>query len=107
MNRRLEPDWDDHNTMHIARHGVAPEQVEEVYYSEGPWPTLAVDNPRRRGTRSSEPRLRLWGTDARGLFLELIVALYPDHGVWRCVTARQMSPSTRAAYLKRVRGRRT
>ena len=37
----LEPDLDEDNINHIAVHGIPPEQVEEVYYSEGPFPTLA------------------------------------------------------------------
>ena len=40
----LFPDWDEDNINHIAEHGLRPEQVEEVYYSEGPFPTLAIRN---------------------------------------------------------------
>ncbi|GFP33374.1 hypothetical protein HKBW3S42_01709, partial [Candidatus Hakubella thermalkaliphila] len=40
-NSNLEPEWDDDNMEHIARHGVTPEQVEEVYYGEAPLHTLA------------------------------------------------------------------
>lgn len=98
----LEPDWDDDNVNHIASHGLSPEQVEEVYYSEGLLPTLAVRNKRKRG-RSTEYRYRLWGTDASGVFIEAIVAPYPKYGLWRCVTAFPMSSSTRLSYLKRIR----
>jgi len=34
-NFNLLPDWDEDNVLHIARHNLSPEQVEEVYYSEG------------------------------------------------------------------------
>ena len=38
----LKPDWDEDNINHTAVHGIRPEQVEEVYYSEGPFPALAI-----------------------------------------------------------------
>jgi hypothetical protein len=100
---RLIPDWDEFNIAHIGRHGVAPEQVEEVYYGEGPLPTLAIRLPARWPSPSREERYRLWGTDASGIFLEVIVAPYPTAGVWRCVTAYRMSRSARRAYLRRIK----
>lgn len=97
----LIPDWDEDNVAHIQRHGIRPEQVEELYYGEGPLPTLALKNKRqRRGV--TEHRYRLWGTDASGVFLEAVVAPYPEYGVWRCVTAFAMSDSVKHAYLKRI-----
>jgi hypothetical protein len=102
-NSNLEPDWDDDNIEHIAGHGLTPEQVEEVYYGEGPLPTLAVRSKRQSGVRQSEVRYRLWGTDAAGNFLEVIVAPYPEYGVWRCVTAYKMSTTARKTYLRKVR----
>jgi len=98
----LEPDWDEDNINHIAAHGLRPEQVEEVYYGEGPLRTLALKNKRKYGSLS-EDRYRLWGTDASGMCIEAIVAQYPEYGVWRCVTAFPMSHSTKKAYLKRLR----
>jgi hypothetical protein len=98
----LEPDWDEDNVGHISEHGLRPEQVEEVYYGEGPNPTLALKNKRKRG-RSTEYRYRLWGTDAAGLCIEAIIAPYPEYGVWRCVTAFPMTPSTQKAYLGRLK----
>jgi hypothetical protein len=101
-DRRLVPGWDGLNVEHIARHGVAPEQVEEVYYGEGPLPTLGVRVGARRPSPRREPRYRLWGTDAAGTFLEIIVAPFPRSGVWRCVTAYPMSKTARRAYLRRI-----
>ncbi len=43
----LEPDRDDDNIEHIPRHGLRPEQIEEVYYSEGPYPTFALKNKKK------------------------------------------------------------
>ena len=102
-NPLLIPDWDEFNIAHIARHGVSPEQVEEVYYGEGPLPTLAIRTRARWPSSTGEDRYRLWGTDASGNLLEVIVATYPDVGVWRCVTAYPMSQASRSAYLRRIR----
>ncbi len=98
----LGPDWDDYNIEHIAKHGLRPEQVEEVYYGEGPYPTLALRSKKKIG-RMSEYRYRLWGTDASGLGVEAIIAPYPEFGVWRCVTAFPMTPSTQRAYFRRLK----
>ena len=98
----LEPDWDEDNVNHIAEHGLRPQQVEEVYYGEGPFPTLALKT-KKRGSRVTEYRYRLWGTDASGMCVEAIIAPYPDFGLWRCVTAFPMSPATQKAYLRRIK----
>jgi len=98
----LEPDWDEDNVDHIARHGLRPEQVEEVYYSEGPFPTFAL-KAKKPKSRPAEFRYRLWGTDASGMYVEAIIAPYPEYGVWRCVTAFPMSASTQKAYLRRIK----
>jgi hypothetical protein len=97
----LEPDWDEDNINHIAGHGLRPDQVEEVYYGEGPYPPLALKNYKKENRR--EYRYRIWGCDASGFFIETIVAPYPEYGVWRCVTAFPMTPSTKKAYLKRIK----
>ncbi len=86
---------------HIAEHGLRSEQVEEVYYGEGPLPTLAVKQKKKRG-KSTEFRYRLWGTDASGNCIEVIVAPYPEYRLWRCVTAFPMSNTIKNAYFKRV-----
>jgi hypothetical protein len=96
----LEPDWDEDNINHIAKHGLRPEQVEEVYYGEGPYPTLALKT-KKRG-RIAEYRYQLWGTDVSGMYIEAIIAPYPEYGLWRCVTAFPMSTSTQKTYLGRI-----
>ena len=98
----LEPDWDEDDMDHISKHGLQPEQVEEVYYSEGPYPTLAVKDKMKSG-RLTEYRYRLWGTDSSGTFIEAIIAPYPQYGLWRCVTAFPMSPSTQKVYFRRIK----
>ena len=102
LDPSFEPNWDEDNISHIAKHGLRPEQVEEVYYGEGPYPTFALKNKKRRG-RVTEYRYRLWGTDASGTFIESIIAHYPEYGIWRCVTAFPMSHTTQKAYLRRIK----
>lgn len=101
-DRKLAPDWDEYNVDHIALHGLRPEQIEEIYYNEGPLPTLAIKN-KTKSQRSQKYRYRLWGTDASGQFIEAVIAPYPEHGLWRCVTAFSMSEGTKKAYLKRIK----
>lgn len=98
----LEPDWDENNINHIAQHGLRPDQVEELYYSEGPYPALALKIKKKRG-RFTEYRYRIWGTDASGMYIEAIIAPYPEYGLWRCVTAFPMSSSTQKTYLRRIK----
>lgn len=98
----LEPDWDENNINHIAQHGLRPDQVEELYYSEGPYPALALKIERKRG-RFTEYRYRIWGTDSSGMYIEAIIAPYPEYGLWRCVTAFPMSSSTQKTYLRRIK----
>jgi hypothetical protein len=102
LDSTLKPDWDENNINHIAVHGILPWQVEEVYYSEGPFPTLVIKNKKKRG-KFTEYRYRLWGTDASGFCIEVIVAPYPRYGLWRCVTAFPMSDSTKKIYFKRIK----
>jgi hypothetical protein len=98
----LLPDWDEYNISHIAAHGIRPEQVEEVYYGEGPFPTLALKNKKKRG-KSMEYRYRLWGIDGSGLCIEVIIAPYPEYGIWRCVTAFPMLNTTKKNYHRRLK----
>jgi hypothetical protein len=32
-----EVEWDDNNIEHIARHGVFPDEVEDVAFDNNPW----------------------------------------------------------------------
>ena len=32
--RRLEAEWDEDNVEHIGRHGIEPEEVEEIVYED-------------------------------------------------------------------------
>jgi uncharacterized protein len=68
----LEPEWDDDNIEHIARHGIEPEEVEEIVY-EDCHPSWIV-RVRRRGMR--ETRWTVFGQTCGGRYLVAVVAPY-------------------------------
>lgn len=83
--------WDAWNVDHIARHGVAPEEVEEVCHRE---------------TMTSETyngRLRLLGTSFAGRMLTIILAPQGDD-IYYPVTARPASRRERRRYEQEMGG---
>ncbi len=90
MQRITRLDWDDTNREHIGRHGVTPEEVEEVCFS-GP---LMMKS--RSGTRLA------YGRTLAGRYL-LVVMKLKDGGVARCITARTMTDKERRLFVKRRR----
>jgi len=90
----LEPEWDDDNIGHVARHGIEPEEVEEIVY-EDCHPSWII-RARRRGIR--EIRWTVFGQTCGGRYLVAVIATYPRRGVWRAVTARDMERHTRRRY---------
>ncbi len=92
--RELAAEWDDDNIGHIARHGVEPEEVEEIVY-EDCHPSWIV-RARRRGIR--ETRWTVFGQTCGGRYLVAVIAPYPRRGVWRAVTTRDMEQHTRRRY---------
>lgn len=92
--QELEAEWDDDNVEHIARHGVEPEEVEELVY-EDCYPSWIVRG-RRRGV--SEARWTIFGQTCGGRYLIAVIAPSPKRGVWRTVTAREMERRTRRRY---------
>ena len=92
--RRLEAEWDEDNVEHISRHGVDPEEVEEIVY-EDCHPSRIVGARRRR---IRETRWAVFGQTCDGRYLLAIVAPYPQRGVWRAVTARDMGAQAKRRY---------
>lgn len=87
--------WDPGNMAHIARHGVTPEEVEEV--CAGGFVAL----------QSYHQRLLLIGPTRAGR--TLAVVLEPDLqpggvGVWYPVTARPASRKERSYHRTQMRG---
>ncbi len=75
--------WDDWNVGHVARHEVAPEEVEQVCHS----------NPMASSVHSG--RLRLVGSTLGGRLLTVILAGDAKAGVCYPVTARPASKRER------------
>jgi uncharacterized protein len=84
-------DWDEDNEEHIARHGITPDEVEQVCFSQ---PLV------RKGR---EGRRLVYGQTAAGRYLFIALAL-KDRSVARCITARPMTHGERRYYSQRRRG---
>ena len=81
-------DWDEANTEHVARHGVKPEEAEQVM----------VNDPVELGTKMHEEEVRtvcLGRTDS-GRFL-VVVYTIRNHRI-RIVTAYPVSRRKRRIY---------
>ena len=80
-------DWDEVNEDHVARHGVDPDEVEEVFVG------------RHRVLRSREGRYVALGRSVAGRYL-LVVFEAREFGEIRVVTARDMAEKEKK-YFKR------
>ena len=79
--------WNRRNIVHIARHRVIPEEVEEVCYA----------NP--FVTRAKFKRLRIIGQTETGRYLTII--LEPkERGVYYPITARSATVRERERYRR-------
>jgi hypothetical protein len=80
--------WDEENEAHIARHGVTPPEVEEVFFGR-----IAVK-------RSHSGRYLVLGKSGAGRYLAVVIEKLG--GGWaRVVTARDMASAERRLYAKR------
>jgi uncharacterized DUF497 family protein len=87
-----EFEWDAENKAHIARHGVTPREVEEVFKRKV---VIAAD------PFPDEQRIDVYGRTATGRYL--VVVYTPRGDRKRCVTAYPMNRTKRnqyAPYLK-------
>jgi len=87
-----EFEWDDDNIEHIARHGVAPGDVEDVAFDDDPWVKKG-----RKGTR------HMLGYTIAGRYLFVVYVLKRKR-VAKVVTAMDMDDKTRKLYRKRRKG---
>jgi uncharacterized DUF497 family protein len=114
----MEFEWDDANVEHLARHGISPEEVEELF--EG---SVAVsprcstvmrispeeveelfEGPivRRRGGTDAADRFRVLGRTAGGRYLAIVVQL-KEGDVIRPFTGWDMSRQERLLYDRQAR----
>ena len=83
--------WTEESEDHIARHGVAPIEVEQVLYSR----------PRLVAKGRDDVRL-VFGTTDSGRHLAVVLSEAEDGRLF-VVTARDMTESERRAFARRVR----
>ena len=84
-----EFEWDDNNISHIARHGVFPDEIEDVAFDDDPWIRKG-----RRGTRY------MLGYTVAGRYL-FVVYVLKGKGVARVITSMDMDDKTKKLYKKR------
>lgn len=85
-----EFEWDDNNIEHISRHGVSPDEVEDLAFDDDPWIRKG-----RKGTRY------MLGYTIAGRYL-FVVYVLRSKGVARVITAMEMDEKTRKLYRKRI-----
>ncbi|MCL5062690.1 MAG: BrnT family toxin [Nitrospiraceae bacterium] len=81
--------WDDNNISHIVRHGVSPDEVEDVAFDDDPWIKKG-----RSGTRY------MLGYTIGGRYLFVVYAL-KGKGIAKVITAMDMDDKTRRLYRRR------
>ena len=83
--------WPGERIDHIARHGVTPEEVEDVCFGK-PW-------VRRTRSGGENPVYHVLGQTDAGRYLFCVVIQFPD-GNGYTVTARWMTERERRRYRK-------
>jgi uncharacterized DUF497 family protein len=83
--------WPQERIDHIARHGVTPEEVEQVCFGK----SLV----RRAKSDGENPVYYVQGQSETGQYLFCVVIAFPD-GNGYPVTAREMTAKEKARYRK-------
>jgi uncharacterized DUF497 family protein len=81
-------EWDRGNVDHILRHNVVPDEVEEA----------CINKPHVRKT--VDKRYLVYGVTDRGRYL-FIVGINKGKGIFRTITARDMTEREKALYKRR------
>ena len=82
--------WDDENIEHISKHNVNPQEIEDLCFG-----THII---RREGDR----RYILSGQSANGRYLHVVIERV-GKGLFRPITAFEMSENYKRRYRKRLR----
>ena len=82
--------WDDWNEMHIARHHVTPEEVEDICFAE-PWEKRAVGGKRA-----------LYGQTRAGRYL-LVIGVHRGGEMFYPISARDMTQTERRLFQQHRR----
>jgi len=86
-----EFEWDDNNIEHIARHGVFPDEVEDVAFDDAPWIRKG-----RKGTKY------ILGYTVAGRYL-FVVYVLKGEGIAKVITSMDMDDKTKKLYKKRAK----
>ena len=84
-----EFEWDDNNIEHISRHGIFPDEVEDVAFDDDPWIRKG-----RKGTRY------MLGYTIAGRYL-FTVYILKGKELARVITSMDMDEKTRRLYRQR------
>jgi uncharacterized protein len=84
--------WDAGNIIHIARHGVVPDEVEEVCYGD-PLFQITYAN-----------RFLVTGLTKAGRMLSVVLDPEEEEGTYYVVTARSASQKERRLYQQQKGG---
>ena len=90
---QVEFEWDDDNVDHLARHGITPDEVEELFEA-----TVI----QRRGGTDAPDRVRVLGRTGAGRYLAIIYQKKPG-GVIRPFTGWDMRLHERNIYDRQVK----
>ncbi len=85
--------WPEEQIEHIARHGVTPEEVEEVLFNTKGRVAL------RAASKGSNPVFNVFGQTKAGRFLICMMIQFPDRNGYP-ITARPMTESEKRNYKK-------
>lgn len=83
-------DWDGANIEHILRHNIIPDEVEEA----------CVNEPYVRKTEKNRYLIYSVADSGRHLF---IVGIRKGQGIFRAITARDMTEREKTLYKRRFR----
>jgi len=84
--------WNRWNEEHIRRHGVEPEEAEEVVFGAGsPYPLV-----------QSEERYLVWGSTDDGRLLQVVFVIDEDGTVF-VIHARLLTDKEKRRYHRRKR----
>ncbi|MDO8691273.1 MAG: BrnT family toxin [Dehalococcoidia bacterium] len=82
-------EWDDENVRHIARHGVTPEEVEDICFGS------------HISERECNRRYVLSGQTGAGRYLNVVIERI-GRGLFRPITAFEMSDIYKRSYRRRA-----
>ena len=80
--------WDEYRVEHISRHGVEPDEVEEV-----------CNDPLHLAHREGNNRYRLYGQTANGRHL-FVVLEHAGGTTYKPITARDMTDGEKRGYRR-------